>query len=254
MKKLCSITLLILTSFSLKAQSDSVTTYLSKEGKVTTKDSAFSYVIFSKKNNLWDGREFYVKNHNLKSEGNYIENNCSKPVGSFKNYKEDGSLHFIAEYNKGEPVEKTFYYKNGNKKSWISYKGEHYEQKGWDETGREIPGFVVEREARFKGGAEGWRKFLEKHLNANVAVASGAPAGQYKVKVQFIVSKEGYVSNVKAVEIPKECKPCAAEVVSVLLDGPQWESAIQDNEPVKYQAIQYVTFAVEEASKKGRKG
>jgi hypothetical protein len=58
MKKLCSITLLILTSFSLKAQSDSVTTYLSKEGKVTTKDSAFSYVIFSKKNNYGMAENF----------------------------------------------------------------------------------------------------------------------------------------------------------------------------------------------------
>ncbi len=82
-------------------------------------------------------------------------------------------------------------------KLWISYKGEQNEQKGWDETGKEIRGFVVEREARFKGGAESWKKFLEKNLNANVAAASGAAAGQYQVKVQFIVSKEGYLSNVK---------------------------------------------------------
>lgn len=179
-------TLLILAGSSLKAQSDSTIIYLSKEYKETTKDSAFSYIIFNQQNKVWNRKEFYVKNRTLKSEGNYIEKNCSKPVGSFKNYKEDGSLHFIAEYNNGQPLEKTFYYKNGNKKSWISYKGEHNEQKGWDETGKEIREFVVEREARFKGGAEGWRKFLEKHLNANVAAASGAPAGQYPVKVQFL--------------------------------------------------------------------
>jgi hypothetical protein len=247
------ITLFFICSSSI-AQSDSTIIYFSKEEKEITKDSAFSYVTFMKKDNLWHGRGFYVKNSSLKSDGYYADKNFSKPVGSLKNYKEDGSLHFTTEYNNGEPVEKTFYYKNGNKKSWISYKGEQNEEKGWDEKGKEILGFVVEREARFKGGSEGWRRFLEKHLNANVAASSGAPVGQYQVKVQFIVSKEGYVSNVKAVEIPKACKPCATEVVSVLLNGPQWEPAIQDNEPVKYQAIQYVTFLVEEGNKKQKRG
>jgi periplasmic protein TonB len=71
--------------------------------------------------------------------------------------------------------------------------------------------------------------------------------------VQFIVSKEGTVSNVKAVEVPKACKPCGADAVNTIMASPDWEPAIQNNEPVKYQAIQYVTFVVEEA-KKGKRG
>ena len=35
----------------------------------------------------------------------------------------------------------------------------------------------VEIEAGFPGGAEGWRKFLERNLNAQVPSNNGAPVG-----------------------------------------------------------------------------
>lgn len=151
-------------------------------------------------------------------------------------------------------MSKTYFYKNGKKRSWIVYgeKGTN-QQKGWDEEGKEIKSFVVEREATFKGGLEGWRKFVEKHLNANVAVDAGAPAGKYEVKVQFVISKDGDVTNVKAVSAPSACKPCGGEAMSVISNSPQWEHAVQNNEPVLYQAIQYVTFVVEEDKKRGKK-
>ena len=105
---------------------------------------------------------------------------------------------------------------------------------------------MFEREAKFKGGLFGWKKYLEKNLNANIAADAGAPTGTYTVKVQFIVDKEGNVSRVKAIEIPAKCKPCAAEAVKVIANCPAWEPAIQYNQPVIYQAIQYLTFAVDE--------
>lgn len=249
------ITLFIFPSILLIGQSDTAVVYFSKTHAETTKDSASSYAKFFKHDNFWYGRTYDIKSNVLKSEGKYVEKNYNKPVGSFKNYNDKGILDNIADYaDDSKPIERTFFYKNGSKKSWISYrdKGAN-EQKGWDETGKEIKGFVVEREARFKGGPEGWRRFLEKNLNANVAADAGAPAGMYEVKVQFIVSKEGYVSNVKAVSIPPKCKPCAAEVINVITNGPAWEHAIQNNEPVIYQAIQHVTFQVAEETKRGRK-
>ena len=113
---------------------------------------------------------------------------------------------------------------------------------------------MVERGAGFKGGLEGWRKYLEKKLNANVAADAGAPAGTYEVKVTFIINREGYVSQVKAIDIPKACKPCAAEAVNVISSGPNWEPAIQNNQPVLYNAIQSVIFAVVEDKGKKKKG
>jgi protein TonB len=102
----------------------------------------------------------------------------------------------------------------------------------------------VEQEAKFPGGPEAWRRYLERNLNANVAAEDGAPTGSYIVKVQFIVDKEGTISNVQAIEVPKACPSCGPEAVKIIKKGPKWEPAIQNGRKVIYQAIQYVTFQV----------
>ncbi len=104
----------------------------------------------------------------------------------------------------------------------------------------------VEKEAKFPGGMEGWRRYLERNLNANVASEDGAPVGNYTVKVQFIVDKEGGISNVEAIEVPKACPSCGTEAIKVIQKGPKWEPAIQNDRKVIYQAVQYVTFQVAE--------
>jgi protein TonB len=104
----------------------------------------------------------------------------------------------------------------------------------------------VEKEAKFPGGAEAWKKYLERYLNASVAADEGASIGFYTVKVQFIVDREGVISNVEAIEVPKACPGCGAEAVKVIKKGPNWEPAVQNDRKVAYQAIQYVTFQVAE--------
>jgi periplasmic protein TonB len=104
----------------------------------------------------------------------------------------------------------------------------------------------VEKEAKFPGGPEAWRRYLERNLNANAAQEDGAPAGNYTVKVQFIVDKEGNISNVQAIESPKACPSCAAEAVKIIKKGPKWDPAVQNGRNVIYQAIQFVTFQVQE--------
>jgi len=104
----------------------------------------------------------------------------------------------------------------------------------------------VEKEAKFPGGMDGWKRYLERNLNANVAADDGAPPGNYTVKVQFIVDKEGGISSVQAIEVPKPCPSCGPEAVKVIKKGPKWEPAVQNGRNVIYQAIQYVTFQVAE--------
>ena len=55
---------------------------------------------------------------------------------------------------------------------------------------------AVETEAEFPGGGEAWKNFLIKNLNPNVPVKNGAPVGKYTVFVQFIVDKDGTISEV----------------------------------------------------------
>lgn len=104
----------------------------------------------------------------------------------------------------------------------------------------------VEKEAKFPGGMEGWKRYLERNLDANVAANDGAPPGNYQVKVQFIVDKTGAISNVQAIEVPKTCPSCGPEAVKVIKKGPKWEPAVQNGRNVIYQAIQFVTFQVAE--------
>lgn len=255
MKKILLPVLLSALIFQFSAaQSDTVYHYFSTDSKeVSSADSAFSYMKVYKKDNLWYGKGFYKKTNIEKSEGNYTDKDAKKPIGSFKNFNEKGVLDNTAEWDNGKPATINYYYKNGNKKLSLSFNDKGVDrQKAWDENGDEIRNYVFEREARFKGGLDGWRKFLEKHVNANAATDAGAPAGKYEVKLQFVVSKEGYVTKVKAISIPAACKACAAEAINVISNCPPWEPAIQFNEPVIYQAEQYITFVVEE-TKKGKK-
>lgn len=104
----------------------------------------------------------------------------------------------------------------------------------------------VEKEAKFPGGQAAWIRYLERNLNANVAADDGAPSGNYTVRVQFIVDKEGNISNVQAIDVPKACPSCGPEAVKVIKRGPKWEAAVQNGRNVIYQAIQHITFQVVE--------
>jgi protein TonB len=104
----------------------------------------------------------------------------------------------------------------------------------------------IEKEARFPGGMEAWKRYLERNLNAQVAAEDGAVMGYYLVKVQFIVDQQGTISNVQAIEVPTACPSCGPEAIKVIKNGPKWEPAIQNGRKVTYQAIQVITFEVAE--------
>jgi len=110
----------------------------------------------------------------------------------------------------------------------------------------------VEIEATFSGGETAWRKFLEKNINAATPVEYGAPAGTYTVIVQFVVDKEGNISDVRA--FTHHGFGMENEVVRLIRKAPHWNPAIQDGRPVKAYRKQPVTFSVtEEKSKRKNK-
>jgi protein TonB len=102
----------------------------------------------------------------------------------------------------------------------------------------------VEVEASFPGGDAAWRKFLERNLRGDVASENGAPAGTYTVVVQFVVDKEGNVSDVKA--LTSHGYGMEDEAVRVIKKGPQWKPAIQNGRNVKAYRRQPITFQIEE--------
>lgn len=102
----------------------------------------------------------------------------------------------------------------------------------------------VEVEASFKGGEGAWRKYLERNLDANTPVENGAPAGSYTVIVQFIVDKEGRISDVKA--ITSHGYGMEDEAVKIIRKGPDWVPAVQNGRNVKAYRKQPITFVVSE--------
>ncbi len=102
----------------------------------------------------------------------------------------------------------------------------------------------VEVEASFKGGEKEWRRFLERNLDANTPVENGAPAGSYTVVVQFIVDKEGKISDVKA--ITSRGFGMEEEAVKIIRKGPDWVPAVQNGRNVKAYRKQPITFVVSE--------
>lgn len=69
----------------------------------------------------------------------------------------------------------------------------------------------TQQAAQFPGGAEAWIRYLQRNLEANAPALDRAPAGQYPVIVQLIVDKEGNVSNVSAISVPRECPTAALQ-------------------------------------------
>lgn len=234
--------------FACFAQNDSSITYKSKDGKLTTKDSAFIYSVRTKHDSLWHVVTYFNSTNKLQSEGYYIDYELLKPVGKFNNYMEDGTLNNTCNYTNGQVTDKTYYFKNGNKKSFIAYSSNGISnQKGWDENGKEIPGYITEQEASFNGS---WTKYLERNLNPGIAAASGMPPGVYMVTVAFTINTDGSVINVKIDSDAGNCSACVAEAFNVISGSPAWRPAILNNEPVMYRQKQNISFQVIEDKKR----
>lgn len=103
---------------------------------------------------------------------------------------------------------------------------------------------VVQVEARFPGGQDGWRTFLEEHIHPKVPARHKAPPGKYTVEISFLVDKEGKVSNVQVLKDPGY--GTAEDVLKAFKHTPNWIPATQNGQPVLYRQKQNITYRVTE--------
>ena len=112
-----------------------------------------------------------------------------------------------------------------------------------DESGRQLDSALcVEKEAYFAGEDRAWRRFLEKNLDANVPIRYRAPVGSYLVMVQFVVDKDGKITDIKP--LTKFGFGMEEEVVRIIRKSPRWIPAIQFGRNVKAYRKQPITFVV----------
>jgi len=103
-------------------------------------------------------------------------------------------------------------------------------------------GMPVQIQAQFPGGADAWRKFLERNLKQDIATDNGAPTGDYQVVISFLVDRSGNVTEVKAENDPGY--GVAAEAIRVIQRSGKWTPAIQNGRNVIYRQRQAVIFRV----------
>jgi len=97
----------------------------------------------------------------------------------------------------------------------------------------------VEIESTYPGGMEAWKRYLNK--NFRYPDEAQAQEIQGVVMVQFIVDKEGNVSEVQAVSGPEQ-GGLREEAVRVIKRSGKWTPAIQNGNKVKSYKNQPITF------------
>lgn len=101
----------------------------------------------------------------------------------------------------------------------------------------------VEIEAKFPGGEAAWAKYISREINRYIDELQEAGKAGTCV-VQFIVDKEGNISEVEALTM-KGTK--LAEIcVNAIKKGPKWVAAEQNGRKVKAYRKQPVTFQIAE--------
>jgi hypothetical protein len=100
----------------------------------------------------------------------------------------------------------------------------------------------VEISPSFVGGELGWQRYVEKFLDQSIPKKRGAPAGLYRVAVQFIVEKDGSVNSIKGLTRNGYGMEAAAE--DLIRKGPKWKPAVQNGRQVVCYHMVVVYFNV----------
>ncbi|OQP51098.1 energy transducer TonB [Niastella yeongjuensis] len=98
----------------------------------------------------------------------------------------------------------------------------------------------VEMESEYPGGMSAWARYLNRNLRFSQEALDNGVQGT--VIVQFIVDKDGNVSDVEAVSGPPEHR---AEAVRVIKKSGKWTPAIQNGRQVKSYKKQPIVFRLE---------
>jgi protein TonB len=109
------------------------------------------------------------------------------------------------------------------------------DEEDWDKTFTK-----VEIESDYPGGQGAWLRYLQKNLQYPQDAIDNEIQGT--VTVQFIVDKEGMVSDVEAIAGPNELR---GEAVRVIKKSGKWEPAVQNGRKVKSYKKQPITFRLE---------
>ena len=171
-----------------------------------------------------------------------------KGNGAEVGWHEDGTLSFAGYWVSDTLKRGTWKYYHTNGKLSLSEQyaeGKRVSANCFDEAGQPIDAAICgeEKEAEFPGGINGWRRFIQRTLNPNVPAKNKAPDGQYTVVMQFIVGKDGKLTDIK----PRTHFGFGMEQEAerMLQASPKWTPAHQSGRTVNAYRMQPLTFVVQ---------
>lgn len=106
-----------------------------------------------------------------------------------------------------------------------------------------LPYTKVDIQAKFPGGPDVWRMFLEKNIRPKTPIKNNAPPGLYTVLVSFIVDTSGNVSDVRIDKDPGY--GCAEDVLHLFKKSPRWVPAVLKGRNVVYRQKQSISYQVD---------
>lgn len=102
----------------------------------------------------------------------------------------------------------------------------------------------VEVEASFPGGEAAWNKYIAKGMN-NGDFDKFKNSDQGTCRIRFIVGKDGFISNVQAVNMKRT--KLAKLAMEIIINSPRWNPAMQDGKAVNAFREQPITFHFEKS-------
>jgi TonB family protein len=263
MKKIALFTLSVFLAAVAFAQDTSII-YFSKDWKETGKENMMYYRKKFSSGKGWGVNDFY-KNGTMQMRGTFSNDSCTMYDGDFTWYKDDGKVSRSCHYTQGEKDgSEILYYENGNKQmegtyamgdmveEWTGYypsgklsakalfkkdeqvSGQFYKEDGT--ANNEITVFI--RQAAFRGGEKGLVHYLITTLAYPERAMKNNIQGQ--VVVQFIVKKDGSVSDIAIAQSVESSLD--QEALRVVKGMPKWTPAIYGGRFCDSYMKQPVTF------------
>jgi protein TonB len=107
---------------------------------------------------------------------------------------------------------------------------------------------TVQVEAQFPGGMDGWTKYLQSNLNADLGARYvKVKKGETVIKtalISFIVDPQGNVTEVTCMNPDELPAKLAKEAIRVIKEGPKWIPAWQNGKHVYYRQKQRISWQV----------
>lgn len=232
-----------LLSFA-SAQSDTVYTYYSPLWKPTVKDSAAFYVKRYWQNQLLKKDTYRADSNMIQFSASFRDSAGRIEKGYFVRYNRAGQVRDSIYIDSTFRKEGWYFYFNGKRKAYFHAvaPGKYDVQKGWDENGKEIPGYIAYQAALFPGGDTAWKSYLLQSLTINQPAEYSAGKISGVVEVLFTVAGDGTVKDVRLGKT-SGYEALDNHAIEVIKNSPKWIPGIQFNNRVRYFQRQTLTYA-----------